>query len=209
MFRLLDEIGGLTMKVLRSPSLLALSLFLLSLISPLFVHAASGYVGAGFGSARPTVDKGSVEFHTQDWSPDVSVWRVFAGYQISENFGAESGYINLGKARVATEGGDFFETTMTGFDVTSVASLPIGKAFSVFARGGLVFWQSDIKYHFTALGEGGKKKSGSNLTVSFGARYALTKRIGARAEYSLYAIDKSKAGAGDYKVISLAGLFMF
>jgi OmpA-OmpF porin, OOP family len=193
----------------RRPRITFLCLVILSFAFPPLIHAANGYVGAGIGSARPTVDKGSVEFHTQDWSPDVSTWRVFAGYQISENFGAESGYVNLGKARVATEGGDFFETTMTGFDVTSVASLPIGKAFAVFARGGLVFWQSDIKYRFTALGEGGKKKSGSNLMVSFGARYALTKRIGARAEYSLYAIDKGKAGAGDYKVLSFAGLFMF
>ena len=202
------------MKALRSPLLFTLSLFLLSLlalslVSPPLVHAANGYVGLGFGNATTTVDKGNVEFDTEDWSPSLVVWRVFAGYQACDYFSAEGGYIQLGKARVATEGGDFFETTMTGFEITPVASLPIGKVFSVYARGGLVFWQSDIKYRFTAIGEGTKSKSGNDLSASLGARYAFSKQFAARAEYSLYAIDKTKAGAGDYNVISLAGVFAF
>ncbi len=197
------------MTTLRRTLILTLCLLALSLAFPPLSHAANGYVGLGFGNAATTVDKGSVEFHTQDWSPSVVAWRVFAGYQVCDYFGAEGGYIHLGKARVATEGGDYFETTMTGFEITPVASLPIGKAFSVFARGGLVFWQSDLKYRFTALGEGSKKKSGNDLMASLGARYAFSKQFAARAEYSLYAIDKTKAGAGDYNVISLAGVFAF
>ena len=88
-------------------------------------------------------------------------------------------------------------------------SLPIGKAFSVYGRGGLVFWQSDLKHRFTAIGEGSEDKSGNDLVAGLGARYAFSKRIAARAEYSLYAIDKAKAGAGDYGVISLAGVYSF
>ncbi len=176
---------------------------------PCSSHAASCYLGLGFGNATATIDKGSVEFHTRDWSPSVVAWRVFAGYQACDYFAAEGGYIQLGKARVATEGGDFFETTMSGFEITPVASLPIGKAFSVYARGGLVFWQSDIKYRFTAIGEGTKSKSGNDPMVGLGARYAFSKQFAARGEYTLYAIDKAKAGAGDYIVISLAGVFSF
>jgi opacity protein-like surface antigen len=98
---------------------------------------------------------------------------------------------------------------VTGFELTPVGSLPIGKGLSLFARAGLVFWHSDISYRFAVPGSGTQKESGTSLALSLGAHYAFSKQWGARAEYSLYAIDKAKAGAGGFGVMSLSGTFAF
>jgi len=192
----------------RLSLIIPLCLSLIALTVPGVADAAKGYVGLGIGSSWATVDKESVEFGTLDWAPTVSTWRGFAGYQINENVGIEGGYISLGEARVSTIGGHYFEARVTGLELTPIGFLPIVRAFSVFAKAGLVFWHSDISYRF-ASGSGTKKESGNDLSLSIGARYDFSEMFGARAEYSLYDIDKAKAGAGDYKVVLLSGMFAF
>jgi opacity protein-like surface antigen len=178
------------------------------LAAPRLANAAHGYVGLGFGNSRATVDNGSVSFNTVDWNPDVTIWRLFADYQVNDYVGVEGGYIPLGKARVSTMDGAYFESNVTGLELTPIASFPIFSSFSVFARGGLIFWHSNIKYDFH-MDSGEKKKSGSSLALSLGFKYDLTKQFGVRAEYSRYNIDKSKAGAGDQRVVVISGTFAF
>jgi hypothetical protein len=173
------------------------------------VHATAAYVGLGAGNVAPTVDQGSVEFDTQDWSPNSTAWRLFGGCMLSERFGIEAGYIALGKARVTTEGIDFFEARTAGFEVTPVVLLHLGAGLSALARAGLIFWNSDASYHFTSLEEGTKSESGSSLTWSLGARYDLVGPLGVRAEYTRYAVDKTKGGAGDFNVIGLSAVVGF
>jgi opacity protein-like surface antigen len=194
----------------RVPKLVAfLSISLFALLAPRAADAGQPYLGFGVGNARSTVDKESVQFHTQDFSPDVSAWRLLAGYQLTEFIGMEGGYVRLGKARVATSGGDYFQAEETGFELTPVGLVPVRRSLSILARGGLIFWHSDISYHFGESGNGTRKASGNALAAALGAQYVVKKRLGVRGEYSLYAIDKAKAGAGNYHVISLSGLVMF
>jgi hypothetical protein len=179
------------------------------LLVPRVADAGKAYLGFGIGNARSTVDKESVQFHTQDYSPDVSAWRLLAGYQLIEYLGMEGGYVRLGKARVTTSGGDYFQAEVTGLELTPVGFLPVHRGLSFLARGGLIFWHSDISYRFEESGNGANKTSGNALSAAFGAQYVVKKKVGVRADYSLYAIDKAKAGAGDYSVISFSGLVMF
>ncbi len=187
----------------------ALCVGLFSLGRPEVAGAAGGYAGFGIGGAWSTVDKDSVKFDTLDFSPNATAWRVFGGYQTGDNLAVEAGYISLGKDRVTDQGGDYFEAEVTGFELTPVGLLPIGKGLSLFARAGAVFWHSDISYRYAVLGSGTSKESGTSLALSLGADYAFGSRWGARAEYSLYAIDKAKAGAGDFGVMSISGTFAF
>jgi opacity protein-like surface antigen len=172
------------------------------------VHAAA-YVGLGVGNVAPTVDQGSVEFDTQDWSPNSTAVRLFGGYMLSERLGIEAGYIALGKARVTTAGGDFFEANTAGFEVTPVVLLHLGAGLSALARAGLIFWNSAASYHYTSLEDGTKSESGSSLTWSLGARYDLVGPLGVRAEYTRYAVDKTKGGAGNFNVILLSAVVGF
>jgi opacity protein-like surface antigen len=181
----------------------------LALSEPAIAADTVGYAGLSIGAAKSTIDKESVEFDTRDFSPTATAWRAFGGYQVSDYLGIEAGYVSLGKGEVTDLGGDYFEAEVTGVEFTPVGSLPVARGLSLFARGGAIFWRSDIGYRFTASGSGTEKESGTNLALSLGARYALSRRWGVRAEYSLYAIDKAKAGAGGFGVASISGSLVF
>jgi len=173
-------------------------------------NAAGGYVGVGIGNAWSTFDKQSFTFDAPDLSSSQTIWHLFGGYQLSNNVGIEGGYIYLGKARVGEQArGDYFEATVTGFELTPVGLLPVGKHFSVFARGGLIFWHSDMTSRSADLGSSAKTESGSSLALGFGVKYDFSRQLGMRAEYTRYAIDKTKAGLGDFNVISVNGVFAF
>ena len=180
---------------------------LLCAIAP--AHAEIVYVGLGIGNASPTVDQGSVQFQTQDWSPNSTAWRLFGGFMFAGPLGIEAGYIPLGKARVTTSGGDFFEAKTAGFELTPILSVHPGLGISVFARGGIIFWSTDATYRFTSIGSGVKSVTGSSVTWSLGARYDLLGPLGVRAEYMHYAIDKTKSGAGEYDVLVLSAVVGF
>ena len=175
-------------------------------------NAASGYAGIGIGLAKGKFDKDNFTFKAPDLARDEAMWRLFGGFQVNDNFGFEAGYIIYGKARVREEiYNDYFETKMTGFDLTPVGFLPVAKGLSVFARGGLVFWSSDIAFQFTDpdTRTDTDKKSGSGLALGFGAKFDIIKQFGVRAEYMRYAVDNAKAGSGDFNAISISAVFAF
>lgn len=190
---------------------LILSACLLTLTWATTVAALEGvpYVGLGIGGGGATVDKASVSFHTLDWNPSGSIWRVFAGYSAGRYLGLEAGYVSLGKYRVDTMGGDFFEARLTGFDITPTGSVPIVGNLSALARAGLLVWQSEVGHKFTALSSGTNEKSGTALTLALGLEYGIGKHILLRGEGALHAIDKAKAGAGDNWAAVVGGRFAF
>jgi hypothetical protein len=59
------------------------------------------------------------------------------------------------------------------------------------------------------VGEGTRSKSGGSFTWSLGARYDLSGPLSAPHEYTRYAIDKAKGGAGDFNVLMLSAVIGF
>ncbi len=177
--------------------------------TPDVARAAAAYVGAGGGGGGATVDKETVQFNTLDWSPSIAAWRVYAGYEAAHHLGLEVGYLSLGKPRVTTMGGDYFEARQSGIDVTPVGSLPIIGSLSTFARVGVIFWKSEMSYLYTAQGSGTTNKSGTGLALALGFEYGITRHVLLRGEGALYAIDKGKAGAGESKIATVSGRFGF
>lgn len=170
----------------------------------------SGYIAAGVGNSWSTFVADSVKFDVQDIKPTIAVWRLFAGYQVNDYLGIEGGYVHLGKARL-TEASrkDYYEAKVTGFDLTPIGFFPFGRHLSVFARLGYVFWSSDIKFNYEIEGSGAKDESGSSLAMGLGVKYNLNRYLGLRAEYTRYAIDKAKAGLGDWNLLMINGIFAF
>ncbi|SRR5713226_3488379 len=178
-------------------------------------NAAGGYVGLGIGTAKSTFDTGSVQLIS---GPNFSVddkgssWRLFGGYQFNDNFSIEGAYVDLGEASVvATNSGvtNTFKSKVTGLEFTAIGSLPVGKDFSVLARGGLISWSSDTTVCLGGLGCGSASTTGSDFVLGVGARYDFSKQFGVRAEYTMYNIDKVAAGTGDFKVLSISGVISF
>jgi hypothetical protein len=187
----------------------AIGIACLALGGPTVAGAANGYAGLCIGNAGPTIDRGRIPFHTRDVAPDATAWRLFAGYTVTRNFAVEGGYISLGKVRVTEYGGGFFETEVSGFELGPVGIVPVGRHFSLLARAGLIFWRSDICFSHGDSGSGAVRESGTDLSLSLGARCDFSRRFGVRAEYSRYAIDKSRAGAGDFDVVTISGVVTF
>jgi opacity protein-like surface antigen len=107
--------------------------------------------------------------------------------------------------------GDYYQSKVTGFELTPVGSLPIGKDFSVFARGGLIFWRSDVNSRLvgSGSGSGSKSASGADFVLGAGAQYDFSSQFGVRAEYSINTIDKTGAGFGNFQIFMMSGVIAF
>ncbi len=172
--------------------------------------AAGGYIGLGLGNAHSTFDRESLAFNAPDIQADEPSWRLFGGYRLNDHFSIEGGYVNLGKATVSENVfNDSFETEVNGLEFTAVGSLPVGGDFSVFGRGGLIFWHSDVTSRITGTGSSSKSQSGADAVLGVGVNYNFIKHIGLRFEFTLYDIDKVKAGSGDFQVVLVSGVIAF
>lgn len=170
----------------------------------------SGHAGFGLGNSRCAVDRGHAEFIVPDESPNGTSWRLFGGGRYGANFGIEAGYIDLGKARVKEQApGRYFETRMSGFELTPIGFLPIGRGFSACIRGGIIIWSAGLTYGLRETIDGTAGESGSSLDLALGAIFECGKYFGLRAEYSRFFIDKTEAGSGDVYTISISGLVTF
>jgi opacity protein-like surface antigen len=193
-------------------SLIVFSVGLLILTPAAIAGAGNGYVGLGIGSVlNASPDKGKVYFDAPDVQSE-QVLRLFGGYQLNDHFSIEGSYIDLGSVRVNEQVfGDYYQSKVTGFELTPVGSLPIGKDLSVFVRGGLIFWRSDVTFRLvgSGAGSGSKSSSGNDFVLGAGAKYDFTSHLGVRAEYSAYSIDKVAAGFGNFQIFLVSGVIAF
>ena len=155
------------------PSLLS------ALIAVAFASAASlpaqandWYVGGGGGV--------SIGHDLDDLGSDVdkndTAWSLFGGYNFTENFGAELGYLNTGDWSVDGE-----QFSSQGATLSAIGRLPLGDVFSLFAEGGAYIYQVDTingsdNDYAPLLGLG----MGAQLTdwLDLQARYRYMFRVG-------------------------------
>ena len=175
------------------------------------VNAIGGRAGVGIGIAFSEFDKEIVEFAGPDLSSSRTAWRLFGGLHLNRNLGVEAGYVYLAKDRLTEDvHGDYFEAKVNGFEFTPIGLLSVGKHLTAFARGGIIFWHSDmVTARFGGPGSGTKKESGASPALGIGVEYDLNEYLGLRAEYTRYAVDKAKAGLGDFNFLALNGVFAF
>ena len=118
------------------------------------------YLGTGAGVAEfenqvVRTETGAVRLGGRD-----KTYKIFGGYQATENFAVEGTYLDFGKSE---EGRFSMETD--GLDVSAVGMLLIGPV-DVFAKGGVIFW--DTK------GRGGLPDDhGENLSWGLGGAVRL------------------------------------
>lgn len=178
-------------------------------------------------------------------------WRIFGGYNLTRNYAVEGGYMNFGKSVVTsnltaeitttlpyplmgTQTSDAaidsrYTTGTSGFTISGVARYPFldafnGYNFSVYAKGGAIWWDTDIELDQTAMpfslqtsadedappaatstGRGRGGDSGINFVFGLGADYKITMDIGVRAEWSYFrGID-----GRDINTFSLGAFYLF
>jgi OmpA-OmpF porin, OOP family len=174
-------------------------------VSPAIAQQTGWYVGASVGQADHDADcDGAATCDTKD-----TAWRILGGYQINQNFAAELGYHDLGRARAAEPGLGELTARTNVWELVGVARLPLANQFSIYGKLGL--YRGETKLGGNILGiPVSEKETNTDLTFGLGAQYDLTRQFGIRAEWQRYSdlagdnIDKF-----DIDTISIGVVFRF
>lgn len=104
------------------------------------------YLGATYGVSDPSNQGDGVD--VPELEGDAG-FRIYIANDVSRKFAVEISAIELGDYEVGTADGlpdvDELEDTLsiTGYDLSFVAKLPIRRRVSVFARAGVFYWQGE------------------------------------------------------------------
>lgn len=157
--------------------------------------AGDFYVGGDIGRSKVkggSESIGGVTVTMADWKD--TTYAIFGGYTLNDNFALELGYRSLGKNTVSVDS-KTVDVKGSALQASVVASMPVGNDFSIYGRLGV----NSVKVKATYAGNS-ETDSESKALIGFGARYAISKEAGVRAEFQKLASDVSTLTVGvDFK----------
>lgn len=162
------------------------------LVTSTQAFAADGYAGLGFGVTKAdfgteeaaALNDGSFTRVSADNSD--TALQVFAGVDLTPNFGIEAAYTDLGEISVeATSDGSgtFFPAGMIkGIGELTALSLSLklqlqqalNDTVSLQGKLGVARWDADAKYQFNGATFGTESKSGTDPLISIGVSLKLS-----------------------------------
>lgn len=95
------------------------------------------YAGIGVGQANAEFSDDGVTLEGDDTG-----FKVFGGYRFTRNFAAEVSYLDGAKVSDSL-GGTTFTLESTAFQLSALGIAPVSEMFSVYAKAGLLAWESD------------------------------------------------------------------
>lgn len=159
--------------------------------------ASGAYAGASIGQSK---FRDACKGFSGSCDDKDTAWRLFGGYQMNRNFGAEVGYSDFGKAEASnTLGRSSVEAN--ALDLVAIGSLPIIDRLSAYGKLGV--------YRGT-LKSGGTDRSNNDLTFGLGAQYDLLRNVGLRTEWQRYKdMGGGDFGKSDIDVLNVGLLYRF
>ena len=140
--------------------------------------------------------------------------RLFAGYQFNRTWSAEIGVGKFGEASGsgAVAGGagtGSFSLKAYRWDLTAVATIPLGSGLGVLGRFGVYRARTTLDQEGSFFAPTHDAGTQSGWTYGAGLSYALG-RLGLRAEWQRYDnIGASSVGTDEIDMFSLGALFRF
>jgi len=159
-----------------------------ALAFPLFAQAEGTYIGANVGRSELKLsdEEGSIK------KSDTG-YKAYAGYDFTQNFGAEAGYVDFGKL-TQNDGGAKLEVKNHAFYVAATGTLPLNEQFSLFAKAGVA--QNRTKLTVSVLNfRDSESKNKTSAIFGIGAAYNINKNLSAVAEYENFGKVASEDGA--------------
>lgn len=164
-----------------------------------FAHAESGfYVAGSIGSA--TLDEGFDDFRIDD---DAESYRLLAGWQISDSFGIEAGYLDFGTFEERIDLGGttaLTEVSADGWTLGGTIAAPLSEQFSILGRAGVFVWDADVDVN----GLRAAVDDDSNPYYGGGARFEVTPNFSLLGDWTRYELDDV-----DTDVISIGFQYRF
>jgi len=136
------------------------------------------YIGAGIGNSFFGTE---IEAQVEDISENSTGYKFFAGFNTPTIFGIEGGYRNFGTVDTEIEGFSF-ESQTTGWDVYGMAHFEVLMILDLFAKAGVLFWDTESKLVEDSFGD-----SGTGFAWGLGAGVSLGP-IGVRLEWENFQI---------------------
>ena len=154
------------------------------------------YAGVGLGTTTVGDDISGVD------DSDTG-FKIFGGYNFTQNWAAEVSYFDLGEASVSG-GGSSASLGVSGLSASVVGRLPVNDMFAVYAKLGLASYDVDLHFNnVPGFGSGHMSDSDSDMIYGVGGALSFGGNFEARLEYEALNVD------GDADMISVSGLFRF
>lgn len=183
------------------------------------------YLGLGGGIARATIAEQQIiddlflaGFQTTDFDSDEQDfgYKIFAGYQVNQNFAVESGFFHPGEfsytASTLPAGSRSGSLDFKGWNLDLVGLLPFTKRSSLFARVGVHMSEATVNY----AGTGAvtvltpyARDSGMNYKVGLGYQYQVDKQVSLRLEAERYRLDDAVGHSSDIDLYTLNVIYRF
>ena len=148
------------------------------------------------------------QYGCEEWSIDCDRTDLgggfFVGYQINESWGIELGKTFLGAAKA-----EYFSGKVTGdmetIDLFGKYTYGLTDRFGFFGKAGLANWNGKTKSDYVET-----TTFGHDLSVGFGAQYALNKRWLTQLEYQyINSIGDDTVGESDHHLMSIGIIYRF
>ncbi len=160
----------------------------------LAAHDDSGlYIGGSLGSAELDEDFSGINVDT-----DSNAYSIFGGLQIGSNLAIEGGYVNLGDFSEQVDLGGILsraEFTGDGYTLGARLAFPMSSNLSIYARGGIFFWDSDVVIDGFSFDTPGDENPylGGGLKVDLNDNFSL---LGEWTHYEFDAVDTDVLSIG-------------
>jgi OOP family OmpA-OmpF porin len=156
-----------------------------------------GHVGFGVGRSRLQSDCiGGFACDSRD-----NAWRFYGGGRFNNTFGAEVGWLDLGKFQ---RGGGLTEAR--GLDLAATAGMPIGQNSSVFLKAGAAVMRTEVSGIAPGLATGADTDWGPRIGI--GAQIGLSPQWALRADLDRYRLD-FRSGKTNVDTLTVGAQYSF
>lgn len=168
-----------------SKTSLSLAILLTTAMAGGAAHAAEQGFFAEAGAGFSTIDTGL------DGLPGVSVddedvfFSIGGGYNFTNMFAAEAGYIDLGEASVSNIFGDRATVSADGFYFGPRLTIAVTEQLDAYARIGLLAWDAETTSNFGVSGQ----DDGTDVYFGIGAAWNISPQFAVGADWTRYAAE--------------------
>lgn len=178
--------------------------------SGFYLTADVGYADTDFSTSQADFESLLASAFGQssesDFDESDSTYNLGAGYSFNKYFAAEVTYMDLGKSNYkgfiaaadVAGGADAelgFGIETTGYAMTALASYPITERFSVYAKGGVFFSETETTFSASFGGSGGSEKderSDEDFLLGIGVEYQINTSWSLSTQYMRVFDDASE-----------------
>lgn len=134
-------------------------------------------IGGGYGLTK---------LKDNDFDEDEAAKKAFAVFQINEFIGIEAAYIDFDES-----GNDALDIDIKGKALDVIVSLPVSQSFSLYAKGGQMWWDADTNID-TSEFITSRDHDGDETFWGVGAKFRLAEHLDLRVEYERFNFEISR-----------------